>query len=410
MFIFLMDTRRAWIRDCLLAEFTYDFESQKVNSTSYRQVFRIGIPLADHPIKQIGFNVLAQKGDADYGLLYIAHGDVAVQSGPANAGQKNDPYGKILRINPLKSGESAYTIPSSNPFANDENMMDEVYALGFRNPHHFSFNKDSDGAVIMVGVDTGRDNIEEINIIEKGGNYGWGMREGTFVQLSSPGGLRTGIKALPDDEASNGFIYPAAQWIHEGQDGAGFVSQAIAGGAVISPAGTTKQLFVHAEFAKYGWIFHSDLDEMLDAVTKLDDKDANRDQPEELTQADIYEFIIEFDHDNNPSTPSRRVSGIKEIIESDPNYDFSDRCDLRLGRDTKGDLFITSKRNGWVYKVQSVKPEKAVEPPLASMQSQQWKVFPNPVKDGVLRISSGHTFTQFKIYSEAGMLLRAGKY
>lgn len=83
--------------------------------------------------------------------------------------------GSILRIN-VDSGSSPYGIPKDNPFV-DKEGMDEIYAYGLRNPYRFSF--DLEGNNDLIAGDAGQVLWEEINVITKGGNYGWNVKEGT---------------------------------------------------------------------------------------------------------------------------------------------------------------------------------------------------------------------------------------
>ena len=61
--------------DGVLSEWTYDFGAGEVDSASFRELFRVRMPVLEHPIKQARFNQLSKPGDDDYGLLYITHGD-----------------------------------------------------------------------------------------------------------------------------------------------------------------------------------------------------------------------------------------------------------------------------------------------------------------------------------------------
>ena len=63
--------------------------------------------------------------------------------------------------------------------------IDEIYAYGFRNPFRFSFDKLSG---MLIVADVGQDRVEEIDIVRKGGNYGWRLKEGDF--LFDPEGAR----------------------------------------------------------------------------------------------------------------------------------------------------------------------------------------------------------------------------
>ena len=122
------------------------------------------------------------------GYLYIAIGDGGGANDtpvghvddwyPANAGgngQDNEAnlFGNILRID-VNSG-APYGIPQDNPFVNKPGR-DEIYAFGFRNPFRCSF--DMGGSHDLYAGDAGQVLYEEINIVKKGGNYGWNVREG----------------------------------------------------------------------------------------------------------------------------------------------------------------------------------------------------------------------------------------
>ena len=352
-FNYLSDSSNPIPADSVLVEWTYNFQTDAVDPNSYREIFRVGMPVYDHPIKEISFNPFAVPGDEDYGLLYIAHGDGSVQSATAGGGLNADALGKMLRINPLQSGTSPYTIPSNNPFVGDPNMLDEVYSIGHRNPHTFSFAQDSQGTTHILVAEPGRDNIEEVNLIVPGGNYGWSAREGTFVHQNDSQGVIEGLSPLPEDDADNGYIYPAAQWGHVQDPGGTFVGQAIAGGYVIDNGSELAGEYFFADFARFGRIYHSNFDDLLNSVTQLDPNDPSRDEPSELTQAEIGEVTLLFDHDNDPNTPSLPRDSFLDILDDEASYDNSGRADLRFGRGGSGELYVLNKRNGYVYLVTS---------------------------------------------------------
>lgn len=108
------------------------------------------------------------------GYLYIGLGDGGSAGDPENRAQDPDALlGKILRID-VDRGDP-YGIPQDNPFAR-EGGRPEIYALGLRNPWRFSF----DGKTGELWVaDVGQHRWEEINIVTRGGNYGWRAMEGT---------------------------------------------------------------------------------------------------------------------------------------------------------------------------------------------------------------------------------------
>lgn len=111
------------------------------------------------------------------GMLYIAIGDGGGKDGdPLRWGQNLFVmYGKVLRIDVnSKSGALAYGIPQDNPFVGKDASHAEVWAYGFRNPWGMSF----DEAGNLWLADVGQELWEEINLVEKGGNYGWSYKEG----------------------------------------------------------------------------------------------------------------------------------------------------------------------------------------------------------------------------------------
>jgi hypothetical protein len=76
-----------------------------------------------------------------------------------------------------------YSSPSTNPFYGSKQGRDEIYALGFRNPWRFSFDSVTDE--LYVG-DVGQDAVEEIDVVERGGNYGWRVFEGWLCTNLGP--------------------------------------------------------------------------------------------------------------------------------------------------------------------------------------------------------------------------------
>lgn len=353
-FRYLSDAANPIDADAVVVEWTYDSATDQVINDSYREVLRIGMPVYDHPIKEIIFNNYAKPGDADYGLLYIAHGDGSVQSATAGGGLNKDALGKILRINPLENGSQPYSVPSSNPFVGNGNMLDEVYSVGHRNPHTLSFAKDNSGSSRLIVGEAGRDNIEEVNLIQPGGNYGWSEREGTFVHLTDGnGGIVQGLAPLPEDEAQKGYIYPAAQYGHNGNPGQGFVGQAIAGGYVGKPGSALAGQYLFGDFATTGQLYHSQLTDLTSAITQLSPNNPNRDSPTDLTQADIGKVGILFDHDNNSSSAPLQRTNMKDVLDDESSYDGSGRADIRFGRGANEEIYITNKRNGFVYLVTS---------------------------------------------------------
>lgn len=152
------------------------------------------------------------------GYLYIAVGDGGSGGDPEDNGQdRTTLLGTILRIdvdNPSSGGN--YGIPSDNPFAdNQDGYREEIYAYGLRNPWRFSF--DAESGQLWAG-DVGQNRYEEIDIIEKGGNYGWNTMEGfhCFEPESDcdMDGLKMPIweydRSELDISVTGGFVYRGA--------------------------------------------------------------------------------------------------------------------------------------------------------------------------------------------------------
>jgi glucose/arabinose dehydrogenase/ubiquinone/menaquinone biosynthesis C-methylase UbiE len=112
------------------------------------------------------------------GYLYIALGDGGSANDPLGNGQNlANLNGSVVRIDVDHTSDGrAYAIPSDNPFVDVEGARPEIFAYGFRNIWQIS--NDPKTGHIWVG-DVGQDLWEEVNIVERGGNYGWSIREGT---------------------------------------------------------------------------------------------------------------------------------------------------------------------------------------------------------------------------------------
>jgi glucose/arabinose dehydrogenase len=110
------------------------------------------------------------------GYLYIALGDGGSANDPHGNGQNvNSILGKVLRIDVnKKDAGKAYAIPPDNPFVGKADARPEVYALGLRNVWRMAFDRKT--GKLWAG-EVGQNLWEEIVIVEKGGNYGWNLRE-----------------------------------------------------------------------------------------------------------------------------------------------------------------------------------------------------------------------------------------
>src|SRR6266436_1617237 len=185
-----------------------------------------------HPMGAVEFNPTAKQGDPDYGLLYTSGSDHGFSNGggpnasnPAQTQRLDSIITAILRFDPRSpsvtggvKGLGDYTIPMANKFASDGDpkTLGEIYAYGFRNAHRLSWDV-ADGT--MFASDIGMDNIEEINIVRNGENYGWMKREGYFENGRPRGGALNELYPLPpeilDGRQKDGFTYPVLVYDHD---------------------------------------------------------------------------------------------------------------------------------------------------------------------------------------------------
>jgi glucose/arabinose dehydrogenase len=139
------------------------------SASSPREVLGILQPDKGHHGGQIQFG--------PDGYLYIALGDGGSQRDPDEMGQDTTTFmSTMMRIDvDGRMPGRGYAVPPDNPFVDGKKHLKEVWAYGLRNPWRFSFAPD--GRLIVA--DVGQGSWEEINIIEKGGNYGWSVKEAT---------------------------------------------------------------------------------------------------------------------------------------------------------------------------------------------------------------------------------------
>jgi glucose/arabinose dehydrogenase len=191
----------------VISEYTVSSaDPNQANPASERQLLLLDQPFDNHNGGQIAFG--------PDGFLYIAFGDGGSEGDPRGNGQNtNTLLGKILRIGvdpPFAAGKQ-YAIPPDNPFASGGGLP-EIWAYGLRNPWRFSFDRPS--GRLFVG-DVGQDSWEEVDIITKGGNFGWNIMEGDHcfrVASCNTAGLALPIAEYGHDAEGGtaiigGFVY-----------------------------------------------------------------------------------------------------------------------------------------------------------------------------------------------------------
>jgi hypothetical protein len=179
------------------------------------------------------------------GMLYIAFGDgggaddqncqtnfdgnpMFGHGAKGNGQNPTNPLGDILRIdvNGTSSANMQYGIPADNPFVADHpnGELQELFAMGFRNPFRFSFDAaDFSGpnagepAQAWVG-DVGQNDLEEVDVVSAGGNYGWRVREGSFLfdpdEFDLKGARSDGF-VFARTRSGQGLTDPIAQYDHD---------------------------------------------------------------------------------------------------------------------------------------------------------------------------------------------------
>ncbi|WP_433627051.1 PQQ-dependent sugar dehydrogenase [Halomicrococcus sp. NG-SE-24] len=201
----------------VLAEFEATADGRRVRRDSERTVLEIPEPQANHNAGSVLFG--------PDGYLYVGVGDGGA-GGDQGAGHVQDWYdavdggngqdvtenllGSVLRIDvDSRDGDRPYGIPDDNPLVGGPGR-DEQYAWGLRNPWRMSF----DGADFFV-ADVGQRRYEEVNLVEKGGNYGWNVREGAhcYQAENCPDATPKSVRG------GEPLVDPVVEYAHSGDPG-----------------------------------------------------------------------------------------------------------------------------------------------------------------------------------------------
>lgn len=216
----------------VIAEYRLGAGSSLGDPASERILMTINEPQFNHNAGFIDFG--------PDGMLYIMTGDGGSSNdnnaghtggdasqpsgGLGNAQDLTQLLGKVLRIdvNGTDAVGGQYGIPVDNPFVADANARPEIYAYGLRNPWRGTFDDGPGGTNRLIVADVGQGTVEEINIVEAGGNYGWRIREGNFDFDPT---------VVPTPPAT--LIDPIAQYAHPGAgNGLPEIGLSITGGVV----------------------------------------------------------------------------------------------------------------------------------------------------------------------------------
>jgi hypothetical protein len=376
-----------------------------------REVLRTGYD-RNHPMADLVFNPSAQPGGSDYGNLYISIGDGAAGETPGESHalpQRLDALvGKILRITPdisLRPNDALgsngrYRIPSSgsdpNPFVSLAGARGEIYAYGFRNPHRLTWDMESK---TLIADDIGVHYWEEVDIVVKGGNYGYAEREGNeqfFVNdAGKTGSLMNPPVPFPEKDLLKvdkinepvAPLYPAAVYSHQEGD-------SIANGFVyrgkLMPQLRGKYIFSDMTT---GRIFYADFAEMLAARGKRNQqaqthevqilyKDAHGVSGNAVKRR-MFDVVAEtYSRRGGMPAPAHVLPGnaaatagpqdaphAEAKVDSEGVAYGGGRPDIRMALGGDGELYVLSKSDGMIRKLTAV-----VAPPPTSKRAAAPKV------------------------------------
>lgn len=316
--------------DYVLTEWRLADPAATVFAGTHREVLRFAAPTTGHGSQEIAFAPVSDRADLDYGKLYWGLGD----GGSINlkrhdmAGHPHTFLGAILRIDPAgtNGANGQYGIPRDNPFAasTDPAVRREIWAYGFRNAHRFTWDAGAgapspqearDGGVPaplprrMIAVDIGESNFEEVNLIQPGGAYGWGVRH-----LEGPAYIDAKVdpKVVQPATAEQlaGTIQPFAVYDHH--DGSSITGGYVYRGPLAALAGK----YIFGDMVN-GRVF------FLETAGGF-------------TNHTIYELNLVRDG---------AATTVKALAKAD-------RAHLRIGYDERtGDLFVLTKGDGMIRRV-----------------------------------------------------------
>jgi hypothetical protein len=400
--------------EAVLVEWT---DTNIKNSTfegTARELLRVGFNTGIHQMGDLIFNPLAKPGHPDYGNLYVSMGDGGAGETPGVTHtfpqQLNALQGKILRITPdttlhpsdRMSENGRYRIPSgasdANPFISISSARPEIFAYGFRNPHRM--NWDATTNTLLVD-DIGLHSWEEIDIVTKGGNFGYAEREGNEV-LIVPGGGKTGTQlnppvAFPQTdlltvaglEKTVAPLYPVAVYSHREGDsiGSGFVYR-----GKLMPQMTGKYIFSDMPT---GRLFYCDLAEMI-ATQRTRGRQATIHEIQVMYKSPydksakaaaprrMYDIVADaYTHKDGVPNPNSKqgvlpaaataTGGWRGKIFLAPGTDpygvpyGGGRADVRLSMGGDGEIYVMSKSDGMIRRLAAV----VTPPPTAQKQSAE---------------------------------------
>ncbi len=363
-------------REVVLIEWTDHNPKNSTFEGTARELLRVQYPLPAHPLGEMTFNPVARSGDPDWRVMYLGAGDS--QSGEQRDSRRLNPQrldtlvGKILRIVPdlrqhtstsTVSENGRYRIPNDNPFTAVNGVRKEIWAYGLRNPHRLIWDVDPSPALssiegrlsmpTLLAFDIGLVTWETVQVIHKGANYGYPLREGT--QSMSP---TNGMGPLPEDDTipvqisdtvTHGTVkptYPVIEYSHNRDSGGDAIANGFIYRGKLVPALRDKLVFGDITT---GRVWYANRAEVLAA-----------DDGNPATVAPIYEMDAGLRQLTEAKFRERGGQG--ESIPGMGMVAGRGRVDLRFAVDNDGELYILTKSDGMIRKVVGAKPSTSTTP------------------------------------------------
>ena len=321
----------------VVTEWTADDPAADTFTGSSRELFRFRFVGQTHAIQQLDFNPTAEPGDEDYGLLYMAVGDGGHGVNSSDPQDLDTPAGKILRIDPAGTNgpNGQYGIPASNPWVGVDGAIGEIWAIGMRDPHRFSW--DVGGKHEMFLGHIGQRAIEAVYEVDRGDNFGWPDVES---RLDYQNQTQCRLDPMTPEQASKGYDFPVASYAHDTPANWSCNSDsghAISGGFVYrGDLPSLKGTYVFGDLVEGKVLWTT-------AAHMRDDSETEA----TVNEAQLYD------------TSGRRLRMTDFVGDG--------RVDLRFGTDSDRSLYLLAKANGKIWKVVDTKrapwPQE-VEPAL----------------------------------------------
>jgi mono/diheme cytochrome c family protein len=346
-------------REAVMLEWT---DTNPVNATfegTVRELLRMQLASAIHPLGEMTFNPTARRGDPDWRVMYVGVGDSGM--GEQRDIRRLNPQrldtlsGKILRIVPdlrehtnttTVSENGRYRIPTDNPFVAVDGARKEIWALGLRNPHRLVWDVDPahprEPRLFVFNI--GLTSWESVFIAKKGANFGYPLREGPqamTLQGMTPVPAENTVPVQITDTIIRGTMKPTGPVIAYPHASSG--GDAIAGGFVYRgtriPALKGKLLFGDITT---GRIWYSELADILQA----DDGDPATLAPMHELDAGLRRIVEER---------FRARGGRGETLPGAAAVAGRGRVDVRFGQDSDGELYLLTKTDGMIRQVMGIR-------------------------------------------------------